>query len=131
MQRITISVLLVLGLLGWSNFAPAQQKYMLALQSRNESPIEVGEVICEFGEESGAKIPVSWKVNLTNKNPKDHTVDVQVRFLDAQKAEAFHDSVMGSKVPANGTLAVSHTITVDATKARSVKSVEASATKKR
>lgn len=68
---------------------------------------------------------------MTNKNPKERTVDVQVRFLDAQKGEVFHDSVLGSKVPANGTAAVSHTITVDATKARSVKSVESSVAKKR
>ncbi len=104
---------------------------MLARVVTHESSIELSEVHCDFGQESDGKISVSWKVDLTNKDPKDHTVDVWVRFLDAQKAEAFHDSVAGSVVPANGTLTVSHTTTVDATKARSVTSAEASATTKR
>ena len=131
MQRITISVLFLLGLFGWSISVLAQQRSVLARVVTRESSIELGEVTCDFGQESDGKISVSWKVDLTNKDPKDHTVDVWVRFLDAKKAEAFHDSVMGSKVPANGTLTVSHTATVEATKARSVKSVEASATTKR
>lgn len=131
MHRITISVLFLLGLFGWSISAQAQQKSMLARVATHESSIEVGDVTCDLGQESGGKISVSWKVDLTNKDPKDHTVDVWVRFLDLQNAEAFHDSVMGSKIAANGTLTVSHTIMVDATKARSVKRVEASATTKR
>jgi len=131
MQRITLSVLFLFGLLGWSISAPAQQKSMLARVVTHESSIELGEVTCDVGQESGGKISMSWKVNLTNKDPQDHTVDVRARFLDAQGAEVFHDTVMGSKVPANGTLTVSHTTTVDATKARSVKSVDASATTKR
>jgi len=131
MRRITISVLLLLGLFGWSIFAMAQQHSMLAKAVTHESPIKVGEAICDLGEESGGKISVTWKVPLTNEDPKEYTVDVRVRFLDAQKTEVFHDSVMGSKLPANGTVTVSHTITVDATKAQRAKSVEASATKKK
>lgn len=97
----------------------------------HESTIELGKVTCDSGQESRGKISLSWKVDLTNNDPKDHTVDVWMRFLDARKAGAFHDGVMGNKVPANGTLTVSRTNTVDATKARSVMSVEASATTKR
>jgi len=131
MHRITISVLFLVGLFGWSISAAAEQKSMLAAVVTRESSIEVSEVHADLGQEVDGKIAVSWKVDLTNKDPKDHTVDVWVRFLDAQKAEAFHDSVMGSKVPANGTFTVSHTTTVEATKARSVTRIEASATTKR
>jgi len=131
MQRITASVVLLLGLLGWPICAPAQQKFMLALAPRNQSPLELGEVVCDLGQESDGKISVSWKVDVTNKDPKEYTFDVRVRFLNAQKAEVFRDSVTDSKVPANRTVTVSHTITVDATKAQSATSVEASATKKR
>ena len=130
MQRITLSALLLFGLLGWSICAPAQQKSMLARAPQTpEWPIEVGKVIWDLGQESDGKISVSWKVDVTNKNPKEGTVDVQVRFLDAQKGEVFHDSVLGSKVPAYGTATVSHTIRVDATKARSATSAEAFVTK--
>ena len=131
MQRITSSVVLLLGLLGWCVCAPAQQKTMLALTPRNESPLQLGEVVCDFGQESNGKISVSWKVDVTNKDPKEYTFDVRVRFLNAQKAEVFHDSVTDSKVSANRTVTVGHTIMVDATKAQSATSVEASAMKKR
>jgi hypothetical protein len=36
----------------------------------------------------------------------------------------FHDSVMRTKVPAKGAVTVSHTATVDAAKAQSIKSTQ-------
>ena len=59
-MRITISVLLLLGLCGWPIFALAQQNSVLALQTRNEPAIEIGEVIpnvAEPGRFNGAKAP--------------------------------------------------------------------------
>ncbi|HYA01808.1 MAG TPA: hypothetical protein VEI04_01690 [Syntrophobacteria bacterium] len=89
-----------------------------------DASIEYGPVTYELGQESGGQIPVSWKVDLTNNDPKDHTIDVQVRFYDGKKTELFHDSVMRNRVPANGTVTVSHTATVDAKQAQSVQSAD-------
>jgi hypothetical protein len=86
--------------------------------------IESTPVTYELGEESDGKIPVSWKVDLTNNDPTGHSFDVQVRFYDGNKTELFHDSAMRNHIPGNGTITVSHTITVDAEEARSVKSAE-------
>jgi hypothetical protein len=102
--------------------AVAQQT---SLPSRLQATsIESTPVTYELGEESDGKIPVSWKVDLTNNDPTGHTFDVQVRFYDGNKTELFHDSAMRNRIPGNGTITVSHTVTVDAEQARSVKSAE-------
>jgi hypothetical protein len=89
--------------------------------------IAYSPVTYELGEESNGKVPVDWKVDLTNNDPADHTIDVQVRFYDGDKTELFRDSVQRNRIPANGTITVSHTATVDAKRAQSVQSAETAA----
>ena len=119
---IILPILLVVFL--WTATVPAQQQPMPGRSGKYES-IQLGEVTWELGQPSGGKIPVTWKVELSNTGAKDHTADLQVRFLDAQGAELFHDSVMRNKIPANGTATVSNTATVDAAQAQGIKSTKA------
>ena len=67
---------------------------------------------------------MTWKVEVTNTDTKDHTLDLQVRFYDEKSEELFHDSVMRNKVAAGGTLTVTHTATVDAKKGRGIQSTQ-------
>jgi hypothetical protein len=122
MRKVFLSCLLGVTVTLAALSALAQQTSMPP--RLKEASIEYGPVTYELGQESGGKIPVSWKVDLTNNDPKDHTIDVQVRFYDGQKTEIFHDSVMRNRVPANGTITVSHTATVDAKQAQGVQSAE-------
>ena len=124
MRKTAIILFILLGVLLWTFVAPAQQQPMPSRSAKYES-IQLGEVVWELGQPSGGNIPVTWKVELSNTDAKDHTTDLQVKFLDAQGAEIFHDSVMRNKIPANGTLTVSNTATVDAAKAQSIKSTQA------
>ena len=123
MKRIAVILPVLLGVFLWTLSAPAQQQPMPSRSAKYES-IQLGEVVWELAQPSGGKIPVTWKVELTNTDAKDHIIDLQVKFLDAQGVELFHDSVMRNKVPANGTLTVNNTATVDAAKAQSVKSTQ-------
>lgn len=122
MQRIAVATFIVAAVILSVSTTWAQQTSMPP--RLKDASIEYGPVTYELGEESGGKIPVSWKVDLTNTDPKDHTIDVQVRFYDGNKAELFHDSAMRNRVPANGTITVSHTATVDAKQAQSVQSAD-------
>ena len=122
MSKIFLACLLGMAVTLAALSALAQQTSMPP--RLKDASIEYGPVTYELGQESSGKIPVSWKVDLSNKDPKDHTIDVQVRFYDAQKTELFHDSVMRNRVPANGTVTVSHTATVDAKQAQGVQSAE-------
>jgi hypothetical protein len=121
MKRNIFVWFVVMAIIALSLPASAQQQPMPSRSARYES-IQLGEVVWELGLPSGGKIPVTWKVEVTNTDAKDHTTDLQVKFLDAQGAEIFHDSMMRNKIPANGTLTVSNTATVDAAKAQSIKS---------
>jgi hypothetical protein len=121
MRKIAVILPILLVVFLWTVSAAAQQQPMPSRSGRYES-IQLGEVVWELGLPSGGKIPVTWKVEVTNTDAKDHTTDLQVKFLDAQGAEIFHDSMMRNKIPANGTLTVSNTATVDAAKAQSIKS---------
>jgi len=123
MRKIAVILSVLLGVFLWTLSAPAQQQPMPSRSAKYES-IQLGEVGWELGQPSGGKVAVTWKVELTNTDAKDHTIDLQVRFLDAQGAELFHDSVMRNKVPANGTLTVNNTATVDAAKGQSIKSAQ-------
>lgn len=123
MKRLVVILPVVVGVLLWSFSAPAQQPPMPSRSATYET-IQLQEVVWELGQPSGGKIAVTWKTELSNTDAKDHTVDLQVNFLDAQGAEIFHDTVMRTKVPAKGTVTVSHTATVDAAKAQSVKSTQ-------
>ncbi len=122
MQRIVVTTFIVVAVILSVSITPAQETSMPP--SLKDASIEYAQVTYELGEESGGQIPVSWKVDLTNKDPKVHTIDVQVRFYDAQKTELFHDTAMRNLIPANGTITVSHTATVDAKQAQSVQSAE-------
>jgi hypothetical protein len=124
MRKIAVILSVLLGLFLWTLSVPAQQTSMPSRSAKYES-IQLGEVVWELGQPSGGKTTVTWKAELTNTDAKDHTTDLQVRFLDAQGVEVFHDSVMRSKVPATGTLTVSNTATVDEAKAQSIKSTQA------
>jgi hypothetical protein len=122
MRKVFLSCLLAVTVTLAAFSALAQQTSMPP--KLKDASIEYGPVTYELGEESGGKIPVSWKVDVKNNDPKDHTIDIQVRFYDGNKTELFHDSAMRSRVPANGTITVSHTATVDAKQAQSVQSAE-------
>ena len=124
MKRNIFVWFVVMTIIALSLPASAQQPPMPSRSAKYES-IQLGEVVWELGQPSGGNIPVTWKVELSNTDAKDHTADLQVKFLDAQGAEIFHDSVMRNKIPANGTLTVSNTATVDAAKAQSIKSTQA------
>jgi len=124
MRKIAVISAIVLAVFLWTLSAPAQQQSMPGRSVKYES-IQLGDVVWELGQPSGGKIPVTWKAELSNTGAKDHTVDLQVRFLDAQGAELFHDSAMRNKIPANGTVTVSNTATVDAAMAQSIKSTKA------
>lgn len=123
MRKTAVILPIFLVLFLWSVTASAQQQPMPSRSGKYES-IQLGEVAWEAGQPSGGKIPVTWKVDLYNTDSKDHLIDLQVKFLDAQGAEIFHDSVMRNKVPANGTVTVNNTATVDAAKAQSIKSAQ-------
>lgn len=124
MRKITIILPILLAVFVWTLTAPAQQQPMPSRSGKYES-IQVGEVVWELGQPSGGKIPVTWKLELFNTDAKDHLVDLQVKFLDAKGAEIFHDWVRRNKVPANGTITVNNTATVDAARAQSIKSTQA------
>lgn len=122
MERLTVAVFVVLCVLLSASLGPAQQKSMPARAKYDL--IEVSEVTYELGQDSGGKVPVAWKVDVSNTDFKDHTVDVQVRFLDVKSGELFHDSVMRNRIPAKGTLTVSNTTMADAGKAKSIQSTQ-------
>jgi hypothetical protein len=124
MKRNIFVWFVVMTIIALSLPASAQQQPMPSRSARYES-IQLGEVVWELGQPSGGNIPVTWKVELSNTDAKDHTSDLQVKFLDARGAEVFHDSVMRNKVPAKGTVTVGNTATVDAAKAQSIKSTQA------
>jgi hypothetical protein len=124
MRKIAVILPILLVVLLWTITASAQQQPMPSRSGKFES-IQLGEVVWELGQPSGGKIPVTWKVDVSNTDTKDHTADLQVNFLGANGAELFHDSVMRNKIPAKGTVTVGHTATVDAAKAQSIKSTEA------
>jgi hypothetical protein len=125
MRKVFLSCLLGVTVTLVALPALAQQT---SLPSRlTAESITYSPVTYELGEESGGKVPVSWKVDLTNNDAEDHTMDVQVRFYDENKTELFHDSVQRNRIPANGTITVSHTATVDAKQAQSVQSADTAA----
>jgi hypothetical protein len=114
----------VITVIALSSPALAQQQPMPSRSAKYES-IQLGDVVWELGQPSGGKIPVAWKVEVTNTDAKDHTADIQVNFLDAKGAEIFHDSVMRNKLPGKGTVTVGNTAAVDAEKAQGIKSTQA------
>jgi len=124
MRKIAVILPIFLVVFLWTLAAPAQQQPMPSRSAKSES-IQVGEVVWELGQPSGGKISVTWKLDLSNTDAKDHLIDLQVKFVDAQGAEIFHDWVRRNKVPANGTVTVNNTLTVDAARAQSVKSTQA------
>jgi len=124
MRKIAIILPMLLVLFLWSVTAPAQQQPMPSRSAKYDT-IQLGDVVWQLGQPSGGKIPVTWKAELSNTGGKDHTVDLQVRFLDAQGTELFHDGMMRNKIPANGTVTVGNTATVDAALAQGIKSTKA------
>jgi hypothetical protein len=123
MRKMAVILPIFAVVLLWTMTAGAQQQPMPSRSAKYES-LQLGDVVWELGEPSGGKVPVTWKADLSNADAKDHTTDLQVRFLDAQGGELFHDSVRGNKVPAKGTVTVSNTATVEAAKAESIKSTQ-------
>jgi hypothetical protein len=124
MKRNIVVWFAVMTIIALSSPASAQQQPMPSRSAKYES-IQLGEVVWELGQPSSGQIAVTWKVELSNTDTKDHTSDLQVKFLDAQGAEIFHDSVLRNKIPAKGTVTISNTATVDAAKAQSIKSTKA------
>jgi hypothetical protein len=69
---------------------------------------------------------VSWKVDITDKGGRYHTVEVHIRFFDAQHSQLFEDTVWRVFIPAGTTVTVTHETLADAKIVKSIRNAEVS-----
>ena len=107
----------------------AQQEYIRVAQDPSRAPrgyVEIGKPTYELRPTSTNQTRVSWKVDITDKGGRYHTLEVHIRFFDAQHSQLFEDTVWRVFIPAGTTVTVTHETLADASTAKSIRNAEVS-----
>lgn len=129
MGKTTLAVGICLVLILSAMTLKAQQEYIRVAKDVSQSPrsyFEIGKPSYELKPTSTDQTRVSWKVDITDKGSRYHTLEVHIRFFDDQHFRVFEDTVWRVFIPADKTVTVTHETFADAKTAKAIRTAEVS-----
>jgi len=129
MGKTTLATGITLVLMLFPVTLEAQQEYVRVAQDLSRAPrryFEIGKPTYELRPTSTNQTRVSWKVDITDKGGRYHTLEVHIRFFDAQHSQLFEDTVWRVFIPAATTVTVTHETLADASAAKTIRTAEVS-----
>lgn len=130
MRRAALSLAASLVIILSALPLPTQHDLVVLAQTTpwvSRSYLEIGQPTYELTSLAPGQIKVSWKVDISNKASRAHTLEVKVRFFDDKHSQVLEDTVRRAYASAQSKVTVTHETLTDTKTANSIRRAEASA----
>lgn len=130
MKKIALVLVAFTAIILSAMLVQGQQDSGLLAQMSSGAPrsyLEIGKPSFEVKLVSTEQTKVSWKVVVSDRGSRYHTLDIHIRFFDDKHAQVLEDTVRRVYVPVDEKVTVTHETITDASTASTIRTAEVSA----